>query len=125
MSYDKKIWADGVQRLHCEAAGVLAIGIFDSHAIAEMLIRAARGDAVANGLLGALLDTRESILNAPQDRPSLCVCCPRAIRKISRDLVFGLTLPAVQRPEAALGFAFCQSVRRTITLRYTGKLKQG
>jgi hypothetical protein len=107
MYYDKKTWTDGIRRLHCEAAGVLAIEIFDSQAIAKISAAAALGDEMAAALIGALLDTKKSITNAPRNRPALCISCPRAIRKISWDIVFGLTLPAVRRPGSAIGFAFC------------------
>jgi hypothetical protein len=100
-------WFASIEALHAEASGVLTLGIFYPEDSAELLAAAAMGDELAAGLLGALLESRRRVRDAPRDKPGLCCGCPRPIRKVSPETIFGLVFPAIARPTAAVGFVFC------------------
>jgi hypothetical protein len=103
-----KPWVDGVRRLQAESGGLLRIGIFDLAKIGEVLAAASLGNETAKMLIGALLEERQRILDAPPDRPVLCVACSRPIKKISdTETIYGLLIPSVAQPKTALSFAFC------------------
>jgi hypothetical protein len=102
------VWIAGIKRVQAESGGLLHIGIFDLAKIGEVLAAASLGNETAKMLIGALLEERQRIIDAPPDRPVLCVACPRAIKKISdTETVYGLLIPSVAQPKTAVSFTFC------------------
>ena len=100
--------ADSVRRVHESGGGILDIYLVDAKSADKLLRDAMHGDAKAARLFGAVLEAGKQIADAPHRAPVLCVSCPRCIRRVKLDLVFGIATPSTdQEPEAAIGFAIC------------------
>jgi hypothetical protein len=106
-SPDGRAWRDGIQAVNDEASGVLDISIIDALAGAELLTNAVLGDREAASLLLAITQAAARIKQAPRRSPSLCICCPRAVKRLSSATVFGVAVPATANPGSAIGFVFC------------------
>jgi hypothetical protein len=100
-------WRQGIERLQTEAGGALNIDIINAAAGAHLAARSMAGDYEAGVLLRAVAHAIAQIGRAPRSRPSLCVFCPRRIRRISPATVFGIASPAIVCPSNVLAFAFC------------------
>lgn len=115
-----------IAAVHAEAEGMLTLGILDAEASADLLAAAAMGNALAAGLIGALLESRRRITDAPRYKSSLCCICPRPVRRISPDSVFGIVFPAIARPKSAISFAFgnkCAADRATLLKKTEARLR--
>jgi hypothetical protein len=100
--------ADSVRRVHEAGGGILDVYLVDTKCAARLLRDAMHGDAKAAQLFGAVIETGKRIADAPHRSPVLCVSCPRCIRRVELDLVFGIATPSTeQEPSAAIGFAIC------------------
>jgi hypothetical protein len=106
-SHDGRAWRDGVQAVNDEAAGLLDVNIIDAVSGAELLANAALGDREAAALLLAVTQAAARIKQAPRRKPALCICCPRAVKRLSSATVFGVAVPATANPSGAIGFVFC------------------
>ena len=100
-------WRDGVQSIHDEARGVLDVEIIDAGSGVDLLVGAALGNRRSAALLNAVCLAADQIRRAPRNKPSLCICCPRAVKRISLGTVFGVATPSIPTPTGALGFVFC------------------
>lgn len=82
--------------------------LVDQMAAAELMARSLLGDAEAAQLFGAFLEAGKRIASAPRRSPVICATCPRRIRRVTHDLIFGIAAPErTDRPSSAIGFAFC------------------
>jgi hypothetical protein len=59
-------------------------------------------------LLLAVRQAATRIKQAPQRKPTLCICCPRSIKRLSATTVFGVASAGIANPTAAIGFVFCE-----------------
>jgi hypothetical protein len=107
MSVDTAAWRDGIQAVNDQAAGLLDVDIVDAACGADLLSRAAQGDKAAAALFLAVTQAAARIKQAPRHKPTLCMCCPRAIKRLTAETVFGVATPAVANPTGAIGFVFC------------------
>jgi hypothetical protein len=100
-------WREGIQRIHDEASGLLDINLIDADAGLEMILDAALGNIEAATLMRAVWQAAARIKEAPRRTPTLCLCCPRAIKRLTPGTVFGVARPSTAKPSNALAFAFC------------------
>jgi hypothetical protein len=100
-------WLNGIHAINDEAAGMLDVNIIDADAGLEMIFEAALGNSEAATLMRAVSQAAARIKQAPRRAPTLCLCCPRAIKRLTPTTVFGVARPAIARPSNALAFAFC------------------
>jgi hypothetical protein len=100
-------WRKGVFDIHNEAAGLLDVDIIDAVRGADLIGDAIQGDREALTLLRAVAQAATRIKDAPRRTPSLCLCCPRVIRRLTPATIFGVARPSIARPSNALAFAFC------------------
>ena len=103
----KAAWRAGVQRVHDESGGLLDVDIIDAAAGVALLTAAALGDCGAAALLQSVTQAAARIKHAPRRKPALCMCCPRAIKRITSRTVFGIATPSIATPTGAIGFVFC------------------
>jgi hypothetical protein len=101
-------WLNGIQAINDEAAGMLDVNIIDATAGIEMIFDAATGDVEAATLIRAVYQAAARIKGAPRNAPALCLCCPRAVRRLTPATIFGVARPAIAKPSNALAFAFCE-----------------
>ena len=100
--------ADGIRRVHEASGGVLDVYLVDAKAAAKLLGGGMLGDAAAARLFGAFLEAGKRIASASRRSPVICASCPRRIRRVTHDIVFGIAAPGVtNRPSSAIGFAIC------------------
>ncbi len=101
-------WRKGVQQVHDESGGVLDITIVDAVTAAALLIAASLGDTEASAILYAVAQSARDVRQAPRRLPALCVCCPRAVKRISANTVFGVAAASAPKPTGGIGFVFCE-----------------
>lgn len=106
MSTASEVWAEGVQRLHVEAAGVLAVHVVQPADIPAILGFALAGDPQATRLATMLSQTLRGIQEAPRSRPMLCGSCPRPLRTGRFAIV--LTMPDRDNPSQGMALAICE-----------------
>lgn len=104
---DARTWRDAVQRVNDSAAGVIDVSIINATTGAMLMADALLGDQVAATLLLAVTQAAARIKRAPRQKPALCVCCPRSVRRVCSDTVFGVASPSVPNPAGVIGFVFC------------------
>jgi hypothetical protein len=102
-------WRDGVQNIHEEAAGAVNVSIVTAPQGIQLVAASMLGDPEAMMLLQAIVDAGSWIKRAPRNKPVLCACCPRPVRRVTHRTAFGIAAPAVDSPGRALGFAFCDA----------------
>jgi len=122
-----RAWLDGIQKVNDEAAGLMDVTIIDADAGREMLVDAALGNYEAAIMLQAVRQAAARIKQAPRNKPALCICCPRAIRRLTPGTVFGLAVPATASPSGAIGFVFCDRCavdRSTLAAKATRGLRR-
>jgi hypothetical protein len=100
-------WREGIRSVNDESAGLLNVSIVDAGAWAGLLARALIGDRESEALLQAVVQAGARVEQAPRRLPALCLCCPRAVKRISANTVFGVAMPAIGNPTGAIGFVFC------------------
>ena len=100
-------WRDGVQSVNDESGGLLDVSIVDARSGIELIAEAVLGDREAAGLLQAVRQAAQRVRQAPRRKPTLCICCPRAVKRIGPETVFGIATPATPNPTGAIGFVFC------------------
>lgn len=100
-------WRDGIQRVNDEAAGMLAVEIISPDTALDLLREAMSGSHASYVLFTAVTQAAQRVQSAPRKKPVLCVCCPRPIRRLSTDILFGVAVPATPSATSALGFAIC------------------
>jgi hypothetical protein len=104
---DARVWRDAIQRVNDSAAGVLDVSIINATTGAMLMADALRGDQEAATLILAVSQAATRIKQAPRKKPALCICCPRSVRRICSDTVFGVASPSVPNPDGVIGFVFC------------------
>jgi hypothetical protein len=127
MSRASVAWRDGIQAVNDEAAGVLDVSIIDYLAGAVLMANAALGDHESAALLLAVRQAATRIKQAPRRKPALCICCPRAIKRLTAETVFGVATPAIANPTGAIGFVFCDKCaadRTTLTAKAAEGLRR-
>jgi hypothetical protein len=95
-------------RVQDEAAGMLTVDIIDSPAGSALLDRAIAGNYEAHVLFQAVAQAIARVHQAPRNRPVLCVCCPRPVRRVTPATVFGVAGPDTPTRTCAVGFVFCE-----------------
>jgi len=100
------IWADAIGEVHREAAGVLTVHYVSGEDGPRLLMESMLGDKRATQVMTAVVDCLRAIRTAPRRKPTLCLCCPRAIRDPA-GVVFCIAIP--DRPDArqGIGTAIC------------------
>jgi hypothetical protein len=104
---DTKAWAEAIGGIQREAAGLLDVSIVDARSGVELIADAIRGDREAAEVLQAVRQAAQRVREAPRRKPALCIYCPRAVKRITAETVFGIAIPATANPTRALGFVFC------------------
>jgi hypothetical protein len=105
---DDQQWRDAIRVAHDESCGgVFDISIIDAAAWGELLGHVILGSRSAAMLAEAVMHASQRIRKAPRRLPSLCVCCPRLIRRVTPETVFGVAVPSNPAATAAVAFAFC------------------
>ncbi len=97
----------GIRAVSAESGGAINVTIVTPETGRELIAWAALGNSEAATLLRAVVGSAAWIKRAPRDKPTLCMCCPRPIRRVTGATVFGVAAPANDRPVQAIGFAFC------------------
>jgi len=99
-------WAEAIREVHREAAGVLGVHFVRSEDAPALLVDSMLGDAHAIQLMRAVVGCLHAIRTAPKRTPTLCLACPRPIRKPD-GAVFCVAIP--DRPDASqgVGSALC------------------
>jgi hypothetical protein len=100
-------WLTGIHAVSSEAAGLLDVSIIDASMGVDLLVDAMRGDSEAAALHQAVRQAAERVRRAPRNKAALCICCPRSVKRIRPDTVFGIAVPATPTPTGAIGFVFC------------------
>lgn len=100
-------WRAGIQSINDEAAGMVDVSIVDAVTWAELLAHALMGDRGSEAVLQAVIQAGARVKQAPRRQPTLCLCCPRAVKRVSANTVFGVAMPAISNPTGAIGFVFC------------------
>jgi hypothetical protein len=101
-------WRTGIRQVHDESGGVLDVTIVDSVTGAALLVAASFGDTEASAILYAVAQSATHVRQAPQRLPVLCICCPRPVKRVSTNTVFGVVAAAAPKPTGAIGFVFCE-----------------
>jgi hypothetical protein len=101
-------WRQGIERVQTEAGGMLTVDIFDNLAGAELVARAMAGDRESLVMLKAVTQAIAGVAQAPRAKPALCVACPRPVKRITPQTVFGIASPDTPTRTPAIGFAFCE-----------------
>lgn len=100
-------WRAGIQSVIAESGGVLSVEIFDAMAGAELFVRAMAGDDDAMRMFSALAQAVANVRDAPRSKPALCICCPRAVKRVTPRTVFGIVSADSPSASGALGFVYC------------------
>ena len=98
--------AEGIRRVHAEAQGVMRLWFIKPGDGVHLLAASICGDAWAAGLLRATVTCAAQVMKMRRKKPSLCLCCPRAVRSLDGAL-FCLTVPEIDSPSEALGSVVC------------------
>lgn len=98
-------WADGIQRVGDEAAGVLALQVVQHADVPALIADAIAGDRDATRLLRLVNRALAGIQSAPRSRPHLCAACPRPLRKGRYAIV--AVFPARDDATHGLGLGIC------------------
>jgi hypothetical protein len=98
---------EAIQSVNDVSAGLLNVSIVDAGAWAGLLAHALMGDRGSEALLQAVVQAGARVEQAPRRLPALCLCCPRAVKRISANTVFGVAMPVIGKPTGAVGFVFC------------------
>lgn len=100
-------WTEGVNRIHAEAQGLLRLLFITPDDAAGLALAALCGNQRATGLLRATADCAANVMRQRhRKKPVLCLCCPRAVRKVE-GAIFCFAVPEVDSPERALGSVIC------------------
>lgn len=106
MSPDRETWAAGMAAVHREAAGLMEIRIVMLPDVAALTVEAHCGSVEAYGVLQGVSHALSQIQGAPRNRPALCGCCSRSLRKARFNFV--VAQPANQpTPAHRLAMAIC------------------
>jgi hypothetical protein len=123
----KEKWAAGMLAVTTEAAGLLEIQVIDAKLGAVLFGAAMAGDGEALVLFRAVSEAANQIRTAPRKRPTLCLCCPAAVRTITPTTVFVVAMPANARRACAVGAVYCDQCavdRNTLMRRTTAAFRQ-
>ena len=96
----------GMARAHDEAGGMFELHVVNQMNTADLLAAAILGDAHAAALLRAVAQAARQIDRAPRRKPSLCLSCPRTIRRAC-EATFVVAVPHADEPTTAIGAALC------------------
>ena len=99
-------YADAIDRIHAESQGFLRLWFVKPEDGMHLTVASLCGDPWATGLLRATAQCAMRVMRAPRRKPSLCLCCPRAVRRLD-GVMFCVAVPEVEHPEQALGAAVC------------------
>lgn len=105
LSADRAAWAEGIQRISEEAAGVLVLQVVQHEDLPALLTEALLGDREAMHLATFVAQARQRIENAPRNRPMLCGCCPRSVRGDRYSLIYAS--PHRDGAREAVAMAIC------------------
>lgn len=118
-----------VSELTSEGGGVIAVYIIDPPMAREPVGAAMLGNRHATRLLGCIGGSIAEIKRARRTRgPSLCLCCPRPVRKIA-GVTFGVVSPGTDSPSSEMAFVVCRKCSEagsaTVTRKVTEALRDG
>jgi hypothetical protein len=98
----------GLALVQAEGGGLLDLFLIPPEEGPSLIAAAALGSVTATRVLRAITDTASRIRqSARKTEPTLCLCCPRAVRRLN-GVTFGLASPAADRATGAIGFVVCQ-----------------
>ena len=100
-------WAEGVQRVSDESAGVLQLDIIQHADLPELLAHALLGDPEAVRLANMASDVLRGIAAAPRRKPMLCGSCPRPLKLKGYAFSLVFALPGRDQPSNVLSMAIC------------------
>jgi hypothetical protein len=104
----KQDWADGLRRVHEEAAGVLELHIIRPREMLDLLADALSGDRRATIIAQAALDTVATVSRtAASGHAKLCLSCPREL--MDQQFTVVLVVPERSHPSKAIGAAMCHA----------------
>ena len=102
-----RTWAEGVQRVSDEAAGVIQLDIIQHADLTELLAHAILGDPEAVRLANMASSVLRRIAAAPRRKPMLCGSCPRPLKLKGHRFSVVIALPGRDQPSNALSMAIC------------------
>lgn len=111
MTTAKGAWAKGIEELHKEASGVLAVQVVQQADMAELLGYVLAGDPEAIRVLSVVRDALRRIQDAPRNRPMLCASCPKPLRNGAYAII--AAFPAHNDAARGMGLAVCRSCGTT------------
>jgi hypothetical protein len=104
-------WADGIMKVHAEAAGLMQLFIIWPNEMLPLLASAMAGNAVAASLVNPMLDTIKRVQTAAPDAPAECGSCGHPL-EVGAVICVALT----HRPDPTKGvaFALCRNCTDTV-----------
>ena len=100
-------WAESVQRVSDEAAGIIRLDIIQHADLAELLAHALLGDPEAIRLANMASSVLRRIGSASRREPMLCGSCPRPLKLKGHRFSVVIALPGRDQPSNALSMAIC------------------
>ncbi len=97
--------ADGIQKFHDQAAGLLCLHVVCPADIPDLLLQALAGDRLAGHMLRAVMEKTRRIETAPRHRRVLCASCPRGLRRGEYSVV--AAFPYCDNPSRVIAMAVC------------------
>lgn len=98
--------AEGIARVHDEAAGVLSVHVVRVSDAPGLICAAVSGNERAAQLVVQVNDLLHRIGAAPANSPMQCGCCGSDLRP--GRFAFAIATPDIADPSAGLGMAICR-----------------
>ena len=106
VSAAREVWAEGIRRVHAEAAGVVTLSVLQADDMPELLAHALMGDPEATRLAKLVERALQGIEQAPRRRPMLCGSCPRHLRNGRYSIA--CAIPHRDDPREAVVMGICR-----------------
>lgn len=106
MTASKSELSRAVQQVAVEGGGLLVFDALHVRDIPLLAMETLDGDREAGVLLHAVTDLMRKVTAAPQNRPMLCVSCPRAVRSGAKYSIAVLR-GAADNATQAIAFVVC------------------
>ena len=106
--------ADGLTRIHAEAAGVLRLELIRPHDAVALTLGTLAGDPEAARRLRAIIECGQRVWRQRHRKPVICLCCDWRLRD-TKGITFTLAFPAVDDPTIAVAAAICARCGATDT----------
>lgn len=100
------VWAEGVRRVHDQAAGVVRLLVILPADLPALLAGAVVGDPEARKLATCVSHAKRGIERAPRKRPMLCGSCPRPLLGGRYSIVCAIPNRADASEALTLGICF-------------------